>query len=62
MRRIILVVLLPLVGCSVFEPAPDSLEAVAETLHTPDMNDAIRAAKPGEPSIAREGSAATSTH
>ena len=35
-------------GCAVFEPS-DSLEAEAASLSTPDMEAAIKAAKPGEP-------------
>ena len=35
-------------GCAVFEPS-DSLEAEAATLNTPEMDAAIKAARPGEP-------------
>lgn len=35
-------------GCAVFEPS-DSLEAEAASLSTPDIDAAIKAAKPGEP-------------
>ena len=43
-----LALLLAATGCAVFEPS-DSLEAEAATLSTPDMDAAIKAAKPGEP-------------
>jgi len=49
MKRLILVILLPLAGCAIFDRPPDALESVADTLHTPNMNTAIKAAKPGEP-------------
>ncbi len=48
MRELILAFLLPLMGCAVLDP-PDSLERQVGTLHTPEMESAIKAAKPGEP-------------
>lgn len=53
MSRLILVLFFALAGCSIFDPPEDSLEGVVETLHTRDMNAAIKAAKPGEPSVPR---------
>ena len=43
-----LALLLLAAGCAVFEPS-DSLEAEAASLSTPDIDAAIKAAKPGEP-------------
>ena len=47
MRPILLAALLALAGCA-WHP-PGSLEYEADTLHTDDMDAAIKAAKPGEP-------------
>ncbi len=47
MKNSLLAVLLCGAGCAVHPPG--SLERQAETLHTPDMEAAIRAARPGEP-------------
>ncbi len=50
MKRLVLALLLPMTGCALFDP-PDSLERQVGTLHTPEMEAAIRAAKPGVPRI-----------
>ena len=47
MKNLLLAALLCSAGCA--SHPPGSLEYQAETLHTPDMEAAIRAAKPGEP-------------
>jgi hypothetical protein len=47
MLRLMLVLMLPLAGCAVLEPDP--LEVQAASLRSPEMEAAIRSARPGEP-------------
>jgi hypothetical protein len=47
MRLLLVAAALGIAGCA-YHP-PDSLEYDSDTLHTEDMEAAIKAAKPGEP-------------